>query len=257
MNTRVSWIDPIHIQSLLARLGPQDAESLPESESCDIDTLSDHTDFMGEAVPLPAPVEHFLEDLSTPKAPAAPPAVEEPPAPMPTVQAPEPIPEPVREPVPESDDGMLPLDRIRERLRIIRHRAAEAGMLSTPTIAPVTDSAPNFETSLAAFASAESQQLPPGFTLIICDDQGGVLWSNDSKPGLTLSTLMAHRSARHSSSEVILSASQVIHHALPADQILSVFSCPSRSGDLQIAIKGSTAADQQLIDSWRTSIAKL
>ncbi len=256
MNTRVSWIDPNHIQSLLARLGPQESESLPPNESCEIDTLSDQSAFMCEAAPTTAPSEvHFFEPLSAPVEPPVeppappPPLEEEPTAPAPTAQ--------MVEPAPEVDDVMLPLDRIRERLRIIRHRAAEAGMLSSPTVAHAVEVEPDFTTSIAAFANTESQHLPQGFTLIICDDQGGVLWSNDSKPGLTLSALMAHRSARYSSSAAILPASAVVHHSLPADQILSIFSCTSRSGNLQIAIKGSNSIEDKLVDSWRNTISKL
>ncbi|MBK8091245.1 MAG: hypothetical protein IPK32_04440 [Verrucomicrobiaceae bacterium] len=202
----------------------------------------------------------------------------------------------------------LPLDRIRERLRSIRHRAVEAGILShqvpatavnSPAIAegeasqpssseevtpqaetattvvtvveeekkeaaplPILPPAPEskpitvtqdipFEVKIEAFAQQITGLLPVNTWLLILDGDGGILWSNDPRPGLVLSTLMAMRSAVHSSTAFMSAPQAVTYHELPPDQILSVLNIPATSrGPLQIAVKGALPLAQDAAVAW-------
>jgi hypothetical protein len=146
-----------------------------------------------------------------------------------------------------------PLDRIRERLKLIRHRAAEAGILShalpvAEAPAPVLESP---EARLAAFAKQMLALLPEETKLIILDADGGILWNNDPKPGLVLSTLMAIKAARHGSAEAIHSNGGAVHHDLPPEHVLSIFAHATTAGPLQIALKARTAIGAEVIAPFR------
>ncbi|MBL9131919.1 MAG: hypothetical protein JNG86_12000, partial [Verrucomicrobiaceae bacterium] len=161
----------------------------------------------------------------------------------------------------EGADATLPLERIRERLRAIRHRAVEAGLLNrgaddAPSV-PVAEDAPEVldpRAKLGAFAETESASLPAGSTLIALDEEGGVLWSNEPRPGLILSMLMARRAAQHASIEALADSPAVSHHALPPDHTLSIVSVATSTGILQIAVKGGAPLEQALAERWRAML---
>jgi hypothetical protein len=242
MSTRVSWIDETHLQALLQRLdAPVPAEA--QVEAPELETLPDADDaplpFFEEEVPLkpePAPVADEFPELPAPPAEPeqAEPAVEE----------------SHEEPAPAAEaEAAPPLDRIRERLKMIRHRAAAAGILShslpLSEMAPVSVQSP--EARLASFAKQVLSSLPEGSKLLILDADGAILWNNDPKPGLILSTLMALKAARQSSVDVIQQAREVVHHMLSADEVLSVSTHITTTGPLQIAIRAPEAIGADLI----------
>lgn len=247
MSTRVSWIDEVHLQGLLERL-----EAPPPVSPSPIP----HAMTLAEAEDSPLPF--FEEEQPEAPEPADQSAEWSEPDSRPVAKA---QPFPPAEKTPQepasgaaTDDVVPPLDRIRERLRMIRHRAAAAGMLShsMPTdqsSAPAPDSP---EARLAAFARQVLAALPEGTKLLILEADGDVVWNNDPKPGLVLSTLMALKAARQGSVDAPLQhAPEVIHHAMPPDEILSIFSHAKPGGLMQIAIRTREVVPLELIAPWR------
>ena len=242
MSMRVSWIDETHLQALLGRLeAPLPVEA--EMEAPELETLPDEDD---------GPLS-FFDDEEPAKSPPTP-QVEEFPELPPVAEEVETVPEPVVEPAPMAEaETAPPLDRIRERLKLIRHRAAEAGILShtlpvPEAPAPVIESP---ETRLAAFAKQVLTRLPPEAKLIILDADGGIVWNNDPKPGLMLSMLMALKAARQASADAIHQGDAATHHDLPPDHVLSVFTQATTAGPLHIAIKAHAAIGAEVIDPCR------
>ena len=242
MSMRVSWIDETHLQALLGRLeAPLPVEA--EMEAPELETLPDEDD---------GPLSFFDEEES--EKPQLTPQVEEFPELPPVAEEVETMPEPVVEPAPMAEAEMAPpLDRIRERLKLIRHRAAEAGILShtlpvPEAAAPVIESP---ETRLAAFAKQVLTRLPPEAKLIILDADGGIVWNNDPKPGLMLSMLMALKAARQASPDAIHQGDAATHHDLPPDHVMSVFTQATTAGPLHIAIKAHAAIGAEVIDPCR------
>lgn len=242
MSMRVSWIDETHLQALLGRLeAPLPVEA--EMEAPELETLPEEDD---------GPLSFFDEEESA--KPQSAPQVEEFPELPPVAEEVETVPEPVVEPAPMAEAEMAPpLDRIRERLKLIRHRAAEAGILShtlpvPEAPAPVIESP---ETRLAAFAKQVLTRLPPEAKLIILDADGGIVWNNDPKPGLMLSMLMALKAARQASADAIHQGDAATHHDLPPDHVLSVFTQATTAGPLHIAIKAHAPIGAEVIDPCR------
>jgi hypothetical protein len=236
---RVSWIDETYLQALLGRLeAPMTIEA--EMEAPELETLPDADD---------GPLSFFEDEK-----PEALPKAEEFPDLPPITEEVEALPEPVVEPAPMAEAEMAPpLDRIRERLKLIRHRAAEAGILShtlplPEASAPVIESP---ETRLAAFAKQVLARLPEESKLLILDADGEVLWNNNPKPGLILSTLMALKAVRVSSAVAIQQVGVVSHHPLSGDEVLSVFMHATPSGPLRIAIKARAAICAEVIAPYR------
>jgi hypothetical protein len=242
MSMRVSWIDETHLQALLGRLeAPLPVEA--EMDAPELETLPDEDD---------GPLSFFEDE--EPVKPGASPRADEFPE-LPTVaEEVQTVPEPVVEPAPMAEAEMAPpLDRIRERLKLIRHRAAEAGILShtlplPEASAPVIESP---ETRLAAFAKQVLARLPEESKLLILDADGEVLWNNNPKPGLILSTLMALKAVRVSSAVAIQQVGEVSHHPLSGDEVLSVFTHATPSGPLRIAIKARAAIGAEVIAPYR------
>lgn len=252
MNTRVSWIDPSHLESLLARLdAPASEEESPEC--AEIDTLP-------EAV---EDVSSFFADEETPQSRVV---VEDEFPPLPPEQ--EAVLERSEEALEEEDeepplpppaaleDAGPPLDRIRERLKLIRHKAAEAGILSH--VAAPTEPSPTViespEARLASFARRALAALPPDALMLILDAEGSIIWNNNPKPGLVLSMLMAMKASRHASIEAITDPQPITHHELPPDHVLTVFAQASAHGELQIAIKASVPISESDIAAWRHTL---
>lgn len=152
-----------------------------------------------------------------------------------------------------TEDEALPLDRIRERLRVIRHRAVEAGILSheLPPESPPPPPKPSFEAKVEAFARQVMPLLSAETRLLVLDAEGALLWSNDPQPGLVLSTLMALRSAEHSSVTALATAEALTHHELSQGQMLSVLRVPQTSrGPLQVAVKGVLPLPKEAAAVW-------
>lgn len=336
MNTRVSWIDPEQLQSLIARISPPQQEpeiaDSPAAQTVSDEAARDLHDFFSPAPaevrePVPAASEPPVVSTSPQKVPVAPSTPEAPIAELAPVETAPSLPTvttsaftlsdalnaPSSGDTPPSagtlENEGLPLDRIRERLRSIRHRAVEAGILSHQVPAPplnnpataegeasppsssseevtpqaetattevtvveeekketiplpiqppapeskpitVTQDIP-FEVKIEAFAQQITGLLPVNTWLLILDGDGGILWSNDPRPGLVLSTLMAMRSAVHSSTAFMSAPQAVTYHELPPDQILSVLNIPATSrGPLQIAVKGALPLAQDAAVAW-------
>jgi hypothetical protein len=269
MNTRVSWIDPSKLGDVLARLMPA-AEATPEVRETAAVPEIIPADFL--SAPEPAPV--VREPIPEPEPVRVPEVIAPEPAPPPPVviYAAAPEVQPVFEPAPPAapvaevfnpppaapaavpvEEDALPLDRIRERLRVIRHRAVEAGILShelPPESAP-PEPKPEFEQRIEAFARQATALLAAETRLFVMDADGGLLWSNDPQPGLVLSTLMAIRSAQHASLSTLTAPEMLTHHDLPPDQVLSVLRVPATSrGPLQIAVKGALPLPKEAAASW-------
>ena len=293
MNTRVSWIDPDRLGAVLARLLPpempaEDAPAPAEEPVTEVIAFAPgleaaavepphavaeptqpeppepvQAEIDPEAQTMPAAVE-TAEIVSRPVEPVLPEKVMEAVAAvLPAPEAPpqvEPPPQPVLPPKaePAAVDEPLPLDRIRERLRMIRHRAVEAGILShemppEPVQAPPK---PSFEAKVEAFARQVMPLLSAETRLLVMDSEGALLWSNDPQPGLVLSTLMALRSAEHASLSALAGAQPLTHHELPPDQILSVLRVPSTSrGPLQVAVKGALPLPNEAAAAWTRLLA--
>ena len=266
---QVSWIDKDQLQELVARLEePSTAAAAEDShslESLEIATLPEFGGFFTEDDEEPTAAQDLPEppdESMLPRPPAA--------APPPAEAVEEEVDSPVDETQPiEQDDVSLPLERIRERLRAIRHRAVEAGLLNRqeppsaseapPPSVPALDSSPESEPDsrdrIARWAESVVAALPAGNTLILLDDHGGVLWANESKPGLILSTLMAIRAGRHASIGELAEEPLVTHHSLPPNHILSIATLNCRSGSVQVAIKGEAPIETEVIEPWRTEVS--
>lgn len=257
MNTRVSWIDETHLNSLLERL--EAPAALDEvAETAEIATLPE-TD-------AEAPMGFFAEEAaSEPAEPLQPLRDEFPPLP-PTreelVLEPEASAEPEEvhdeapvdtTPVHAEPEATPPLDRIRERLRMIRHRAAEAGILShsLPVMEPAAPVAETPEARLAAYARRALEALPADSLVTILDTEGGILWNNNPKPGLVLSTVMALKAAQHGSIEAIAGRNEVIRQELPPEHHLTVFYVVSASGQIEVAVKSRVPLSEETLEPWR------
>ena len=265
---QVSWIDKDRLQELVARLeAPSTAAAVedPHSlESLEIATLPEFGGFFAEDDEEPSATPDLPEPPDESMLPS-PPA----PTPLPAQALKEEIDSPIDETQPiEQEDVSLPLERIRERLRAIRHRAVEAGLLNRqepptaseapPPSVPAHDSSPESEPNsrdrIARWAESVVAALPAGNTLILLDDHGGVLWANESKPGLILSTLMAIRAGRHASIGELAEEPIVSHHSLPPNHVLSISTLSCRSGSVQVAIKGEAPIEPEVVEPWRTEV---
>lgn len=270
MNTRVSWIDPAKLGDVLARLMPA-ADATPEVRVPAAAPEIIPADFLSAPEPAPEPEPAREPEVIAPPPPAPPP----PPSVVTYAAAPElsPVfqPAPPAAPVAEVfnpppapivaapvEEDALPLDRIRERLRVIRHRAVEAGILShelPPESAP-PEPKPAFEQRIEAFARQATALLAAETRLLVMDADGGLLWSNDPQPGLVLSTLMAIRSSQHASLSTLAAPELLTHHDLPPDQVLSVLRVPATSrGPLQIAVKGALPLPKEAAASWSSILS--
>ena len=265
---QVSWIDKDHLQALVARLEesaprpPAERDLFPEPQ--EIISMPEFGGFFDEEEKQPAPAaEEPSPDVSM--LPDPPPVASHrySPAPPDRPAAPD-----ETQPL-EHEDASLPLERIRERLRAIRHRAVEAGLLNRPEPTPSDDVPPtpapeiavqvepDLRTKIAHWAQSVITELSPADTLMVMDDQGDVLWSNEPRPGLILSTLMAMRAARHASVEELANESVVSHHALPPNHMLSVSTLISCMGSyVQVAAKSEAPIAAEQIASWREELGQ-
>ncbi|MBE7493348.1 MAG: hypothetical protein HS117_00225 [Verrucomicrobiaceae bacterium] len=268
---RVSWIDPEQLRVLVERLEPPSPPGTAEDAPLELATLPEGGGFFAEEMPddvpsapqaredylpdLPAGVEARLETTMPPEERDA--------------KADEPG-EDEMQPV-QGSDVSLPVERIRDRLRTIRQRALQAGILNRaePAAAPAPPSADatpppaaaipmedDFPARLAAFAEAVLHKLPTGSTLMIFDHEAEVLWSNEPKPGLILSSVMARHATRHGSLDVLEVDADASFHPLPPEHVLSIATLPCASGTLELAVKSTTAVDAGLVRDWRAQLSR-
>lgn len=242
---QVSWIDANHLQSLLAQIAPPE-EACADAEPIRILEIPTVTGFMDEAAAAP---------LSPPVPPEAPDTDED----VKTDEA-----EYHDKPL-HNSAAALPLSRIRDKLRAIRQRATEAGILvrvnepaqaaldSESTVESVVGSAlhlealaepaarpsmPAYEISrgsrnerLAAFSAWARQVLHEnGGHVLVMSDDGEVLWGGEAKAGLVLSTMMAWGAATRASAESACGRPSVVRQTLSSGHVLTVIPCETSSG---------------------------
>jgi hypothetical protein len=185
------------------------------------------------------------------------------------------------DPSPESDYPETPaptahaqLDHIREKLRAIRTRAQDAGLLpkpeappaeqppappapAAPEIAPASVAAPTTPAPEAAPASppasphaflnldgtlterlgsfmAWAQTYAPSKEILLVDDHGELLWGNPSHPELALSAVLAANVQMRTGAHAV--APQAANLNLGKDRHLTVLPCTTRLGLVTLAI---------------------
>ena len=278
MAMQVSWIDAERIKELVAQIAP-------------LETCAEHTPGTVELDTTPEPLLGtdpeswgFAMDWVEPDVRLEPAASEmaEIPAESGRLDAPE-------ETADDSDnDGhdpplhnpaaALPLSRIRDKLRAIRQRATEAGILTRPSevvpmeaartdatakMEPAITPTPAFdippgsrEVRLAAFAGWARQVLHEdgGHVLVISDD-GEVLWGGEAKAGLVLSTMMAWGAAvRASAASACDGMPAVIHQPLPSGNVLTVIPCETADGMVHAAVAAPAGLPQELAHTIRGAL---
>lgn len=263
---QVSWIDADNLKDLLARIAPDEppaaAPPAPRSWDC-MTSLEPDTgaSFIITAEEPFAPAK-AQEDLPQPgladleiHAPAAPESL-----PVTPSEA------PAHEDHADHAAAALPLSRIRDKLRAIRQRANEAGMLAkggdiVPAAPPVAKaepalpsevaalsreslpasaalSLPRFEAPsgsrqerLAAFASWARQVLhEDGGHLLVMNDDGELLWGGEAKAGLVLSAMMAWGATLRSSATTAFGSLPVLHQSLASGHMLTAIPCETMTG---------------------------
>lgn len=260
---QVSWIDPEEIAKLVAQLsGPLELE---ESPSWDINTLPN---ISGESSSHnPDDAFHQLADsLDAP--------------------APENIENAGRVPPPE-------IAHIREKLRAIRAKALDSGVISAPaqqivnqnvedrievpvvpvsrlpiTISlsppPVTpEPAPNripflplegpISERLAAFMQWASQIVVCEDRLLM-DDHGDMLWGGASRSELALSAILAVSASLRSAPQAMTKPAAVILSRLGPHRELSVLPCPTRFGMVTLALLNAPPVDDETARTLREAL---
>lgn len=293
---QVSWIDADRIKALVAQLAPPEPRVDETSQVVEISTEPETaTGFMDEEPPLP-PVETMPASVSRADEIPQSETIIELSETIPAVVTQETLPqEPVSDEFPplEDDHGhgplhnpaaALPLSRIRDKLRAIRQRAAEAGILTrgseppaereapTPEIpaaapareaveaAPAVSSAvPEFviptgsrDERLSAFAAWSRQVLHEGGGhVLVMNDDGEVLWGGESKAGLILSTMMAWGAAMKSSTLPASEPPQVIRQPLSSGHVLTVIPCATAKGIIHATVVAPEGLPDALADVLR------
>jgi hypothetical protein len=150
---------------------------------------------------------------------------------------------------PQNSAAALPLSRIRDKLRAIRQRATDAGILVrvnepsdgrpalTPKFMPVSGLEPLAETCspkftipqgsrtvrLAAFSAWAREVLRDnGGHVLVMSDDGEVLWSDEAKAGLLLSSMMAWAAAARACARSACGTRPVVRQALSSGHVLTV-----------------------------------
>lgn len=274
---QVSWIDADRIKALVAQIAPQETCTVETPGLVELDTTPGP--LSGTAPESWGFAMDWLEPAVRP-APAAPAMLE-------TVA----VESGGAEAFAESDEdrendgheqplhnpaAALPLSRIRDKLRAIRQRATEAGILTrTSEVVPMepaadmqttesagdakdaatTDAATNTESALpqtpgfeippgsrdvrlAAFARWAGQLLnEDGGHVLVMSDDGEVLWGGEARAGLVLSTMMAWGAAiRASATSACDEMPSVIHQPLASGSVLTVIPCETTGGMVHAAV---------------------
>ncbi|WP_395753500.1 hypothetical protein [Prosthecobacter sp.] len=282
MDMQVSWIDAEQLKALVEQIAPEKPREDGACGLVEIDTVPETSGSGGEkpwgfAMDwMEAPEQRAPAALEMTEALAAEPVLlkaeteagemvletletveessadeEEPPMPMPP--------------------AALPLSRIRDKLRAIRQRATEAGILTRPMEVAAVDRAPENEKTdaettaagsdrastkegtsavpvfevpagtrevrLAAFAAWTRKVLQEdGGHVLVMSDEGEVLWGGESKAGLVLSTMMAWGAAVRASAMSACETPPVIHQTLASGNVLTVIPCDTAVGMVHAAV---------------------
>ncbi|MCX6838270.1 MAG: hypothetical protein NTX35_10725 [Verrucomicrobia bacterium] len=266
---QVSWIDANHLESLLAQITKPAvcAESKPQS----VAETTEEAGFMdAEALPPKA----GLQPSEPPQTLSVMPietATDEPTA--------------SQEEEPQNSAAALPLSRIRDKLRAIRQRATDAGILvrvnepsdTRPALAPkfmpassleprAEPCSPNFIPTftipqgsrterLAAFSAWAREVLRDnGGHVLVMSDDGEVLWSDEAKAGLLLSSMMAWAAAARASALSACGTRPVVRQALSSGHVLTVIPCETHSGVFHAAVAAPEGLSDTLVASFQCAV---
>jgi hypothetical protein len=271
MAMQVSWIDADQIKALVAQIAPEQPDGEAVCNLMEIDTVPDGLLAAG-AAPWGFAMDWQDPPVKTVAAPAAGeaanPVAAEPVLLNPQLEMEEES-DPPHEDEPSSQmaPAALPLSRIRDKLRAIRQRATEAGILTrtsevvaveaapetareviTPPAEPIAAVAPpqtpvfeipagTREVRLAAFAGWARQVLQEdGGHVLVMSDDGEVLWGGEAKAGLVLSTMMAWGAAIRASAMSACGTPPLIHQPLASGNVLTVIPCETVAGMVHAAV---------------------
>lgn len=266
---QVSWIDANHLESLLAQITKPAvcAESKPQS----VAETTEEAGFMdAEALP---PKAGLQPSEPTPTLSVMPieTATDEPTA--------------SQEEEPQNSAAALPLSRIRDKLRAIRQRATDAGILvrvnepsdARPALAPkfmpasgleprAEPCSPNFiptftipqgsrTVRLAAFSAWAREVLRDnGGHVLVMSDDGEVLWSDEAKAGLLLSSMMAWAAAARACARSACGTRPVVRQALSSGHVLTVIPCETHSGVFHAAVAAPEGLSDALAASFQCAL---
>ena len=268
---QVSWIDANHLQSLLAQI--------TTPEVC--------------AGSKPPHVMETTEEAGFMDAEALPPTAGLQPSEPPQTLSVMPIETATNEPtetqeedtlasVPHNSAAALPLSRIRDKLRAIRQRATDAGILvrvnepseARPSLAPKfvpvvgletltepssLNSLPTFTipqgsrtVRLAAFSAWAREVLRNnGGHVLVMSDDGEVLWGAEAKAGLVLSSMMAWAAAARASALSACGTQPVVRQTLSSGHVLTVIPCETHSGVFHAAVAAPEGLSDALVASFQ------
>lgn len=283
---QVSWIDADRLKALVAQIMPQEPCEDEAPQAVEIETVPDAVSM--SAIEYWSAAMDWMEPATAPL-PAAEVIETEPAEPEQECEEPPEILADSQEDILEDDDdhGMplhnpaaaLPLSRIRDKLRAIRQRATEAGILtrvsdaappsapeasmqapidvSPPVVSEPAAPAPQtpiFEIPLgsrderlAAFAAWARQVLhEDGGHVLVMSDDGEVLWGGEAKAGLVLSTMMAWGAATRASAMSACGTPLVIRQPLASGNVLTVIPCETAAGTIHAAIAAPAAVSEDI-----------
>lgn len=297
---QVSWIEADDLKDLLARIAPAEPAAPPPPSWDTMPTVDPET----AASFIITADEPFVEaerpqeaaPAAIPAMPEAPAAEEEEshaeaadsPAPPPAAERALPPETPAHEDHNDHSAAALPLSRIRDKLRAIRQRANEAGMLAKsggqpppaadapaqppPATSPAPSSAataalnlPRFEAPagsrqerLAAFASWARQLLhEDGGHLLVINDEGELLWGGEAKAGLVLSAMMAWGATLRSNASTAFGSLPVLHQALASGHMLTAIPCETITGVLlHVAVVGPARVCDEIAMQLRQALIR-
>jgi hypothetical protein len=182
---------------------------------------------------------------------------------------------------PQNSAAAIPLSRIRDKLRAIRQRATDAGILVrvnepsdgrpalTPKFMPVSGLEPLAETCspkftipqgsrtvrLAAFSAWAREVLRDnGGHVLVMSDDGEVLWSDDAKAGLLLSSMMAWAAAARACARSACGTRPVVRQALSSGHVLTVIPCETHSGVFYAAVAAPEGLSDALAASFQCAL---
>ncbi len=238
MAMQVSWIDADHLKGLVAQIMPAGA---PPTQ---------------EEVPPPREAEPtaMREDLATWLMPE--PVAEEEEEKIEAVQ------------VAPTQDEAPPLGRIRDKLKAIRQRASEAGILargkSTPSHEVVAPAEVDPQTTQKAIIPFE---IPPGaraerataFTawarqvlgaegahVLVMNEEGELLCGGGAKASLVLSAMMALGAATRCHAQAACEVAPVTRRPLASGEVLTVIPCEVPTGIMHAAVVAPSGLDDGL-----------
>lgn len=282
---QVSWIDAERIKQLVAQIACDDNAS-PALPS--VDTGG----FIEEAAVLSGPDTGWLESVD----PVVRPDLEVPPDSF-CAQI-----QDVTDLVKDAEvdgsaslpcaEAALPLSRIRDKLRAIRQRAADAGILSrqdepstrSTALTSFTPSAVSEtlglasthgsvgvhphatfdfqvpqgprEQRLAAFGAWAGRVLAgSGSHVLVMSEEGDVLWGGEAKAGLVLSAMMAWGAAMHGSALPPTGTHEIARAPLGSGQVLTVVPCQTITGTLHAAVVAPQAVPEATASLLRNALA--